>query len=43
VAPKLPYYPRAITFDGLLNRIANEGCVAGFLYLLESNRSYALS
>jgi hypothetical protein len=43
VAPKLPYYPRAITFDGLLNRIANEGCVAGFLYLLESHRSYALS
>jgi hypothetical protein len=43
VVPKLPYYPRGITFDGLLNRIANEGCIAGFLSLLESDRSYALS
>lgn len=43
LAPQLPYYPRGITFDGLLNRVANEGCIAGFLSMLESDRSYALS
>lgn len=40
-AAKLP--PARRFNDQLLVNIATEGCVAGFLALLETNRSYALS
>jgi hypothetical protein len=42
LAANLPYAPNTLV-DPLLRNIATEGCVAGFLSLLKTQRAYALS